>query len=139
MSKFRILAIDGGGIRGVIPAVFLATIAQRLGGASLSEHFDLITGTSTGSIIAAAAASNEDMSECIKLYKLLGPEIFPPMTVHRRPWRWTDLFRLEPTYDDKPLETALQKLFGLNRRLGDDHLTTKLLIPAYDVFNRQIF
>src|SRR4051794_343875 len=50
---FRILALDGGGIRGLFSAHLLATLEQRyLGGESVAAHFDLIVGTSTGGILA---------------------------------------------------------------------------------------
>ncbi|HXA25288.1 MAG TPA: patatin-like phospholipase family protein [Acetobacteraceae bacterium] len=137
MSTFRILAIDGGGIRGVIPAIFLAKIAAHLGGGPLSSHFDLIAGTSTGSLIAAAAACDENIQECVDLYRLLGPEIFPPMTVGHRERKWTDIFKLGPSYSDKPLANALQKMFGLTRKLSDAN--TRLMITSYDVLNRQIY
>ncbi len=51
--KLRVLALDGGGVRGVIPAVVLAEI-ERVAGRPLVELFDLVAGTSTGGIIALA-------------------------------------------------------------------------------------
>ena len=51
MPSIKVLAIDGGGIRGIIPAMILAEIQTRLG-MDLFKAFDLITGTSTGGIIA---------------------------------------------------------------------------------------
>ena len=51
MKPFRILSIDGGGIKGIFPAAFLAEI-ELLTGKSAANHFDLIVGTSTGGIIA---------------------------------------------------------------------------------------
>lgn len=54
---FRILSIDGGGIRGVFPAAVLAELENRfLNGGSIANHFDMIAGTSTGGIIALALA-----------------------------------------------------------------------------------
>ena len=54
---FRILSIDGGGIRGIFPAAFLAGLEERyLGGASVAQYFDLIAGTSTGGSIAMGLA-----------------------------------------------------------------------------------
>ncbi|WP_366558401.1 patatin-like phospholipase family protein [Okeania sp. SIO3B5] len=52
---FRILCLDGGGIRGVMPARILEKIEEQLGG-RLKDHFDLIAGTSTGSILAVGIA-----------------------------------------------------------------------------------
>ncbi len=52
---FRILSIDGGGIKGIFPAAYLAEIEQRfLNGESIGNYFDLVAGTSTGGIIALA-------------------------------------------------------------------------------------
>ena len=54
---FRILSIDGGGIRGVFPAAYLAELEHRfLGGRSIGSCFDMVAGTSTGGIIALALA-----------------------------------------------------------------------------------
>src|SRR3954454_18025200 len=51
--EFRVLSIDGGGIRGILPAAILAGLEERfLGGASVAGYFDLIAGTSTGGILA---------------------------------------------------------------------------------------
>lgn len=61
MKKFRILSIDGGGVRGIIPAIFLAKLASLLDTDDVSGHFDLITGTSTGAVIAAVAATGQDI------------------------------------------------------------------------------
>ena len=53
MPKRFILSIDGGGIRGIIPAAILVELAKRLEGLPLHQAFDMIAGTSTGGIIAA--------------------------------------------------------------------------------------
>jgi len=51
--RFRVLSIDGGGIKGLFPATVLAELERRyLGGASVARYFDLVAGTSTGGIIA---------------------------------------------------------------------------------------
>ncbi len=57
-QEFRILSIDGGGIRGIYPATFLAGLEERyLEGSSVAQYFDLIAGTSTGGIIALGLAA----------------------------------------------------------------------------------
>ena len=63
-DEFYILALDGGGTRGVYSAQVLASI-EELSGAPLRERFDLIAGTSTGSIIAGAAAAGIPMSKVV--------------------------------------------------------------------------
>src|SRR3954465_16093788 len=78
----RILAIDGGGIRGLIPAVVLADLERRTGRRS-AEMFDLIAGTSTGGILAcglprprAVGPPAFTATDLIGLYEGEGPEIF---------------------------------------------------------------
>ena len=77
---FRILSIDGGGIRGVFPAAFLEGLEKRhIRGRSIIEYFDLITGTSTGGIIALGLAAGLGTNEIRNLYVKRGCEIFPPL------------------------------------------------------------
>src|SRR4051812_1061816 len=77
---FRILSIDGGGIRGVLPASVLAEIESRLlNGASAGAYFDLICGTSTGGIIALGLATGISAARLAHLYREHGEAIFPPL------------------------------------------------------------
>src|SRR5215212_8478492 len=80
----RILAIDGGGIRGLIPAVVLADLERRTG-RRIAELFDLIAGTSTGGILACGLTRPApdgtggpafSAADLIGLYESEGPEIF---------------------------------------------------------------
>lgn len=71
----RILSIDGGGIRGIIPLCALVALESRTG-VLAREHFGFVAGTSTGAIIAAAAASGMPAREILDLYCRLGPEVF---------------------------------------------------------------
>ncbi|MGI2903131.1 patatin-like phospholipase family protein [Tolypothrix sp. VBCCA 56010] len=73
---YRILSLDGGGIRGLITAVWLHRLEQELG-APIRDHFNLIAGTSTGSILACGISLGKPASELIKIYKERGKEIFP--------------------------------------------------------------
>jgi hypothetical protein len=114
----RILALDGGGIRGRLTLGILAGIEKVLG-APLSNHFDLIGGTSTGSIIAAGLALGWDVQKLIKLYNTLGDSVFESDF-----WRF-GLWRAK--YPVKPLEKALEASFG-DVRLGDPALKTGLCI-----------
>ena len=66
-EKYKILSIDGGGIKGVFPASFLASIEESVGG-KVCEHFDLIVGTSTGGIIALALGAGMSAKEILKFY-----------------------------------------------------------------------
>ncbi len=71
----RILAIDGGGIRGLIPAAVLASL-ERSTGRPASEHFDFLAGTSTGAILAAAVGAGFSGERLQALYRTRGPELF---------------------------------------------------------------
>ena len=86
----RVLAIDGGGIRGIIPAVVLADLEARTG-RPISASFDLIAGTSTGGILACALARASDKgdgphfsaSELVQLYvEELEPRILYSAELH---------------------------------------------------------
>ncbi len=131
---FRILSIDGGGIRGIFPAAFLAGLERRwLGSDSISRYFDLIVGTSTGGIIALGLASGYTAAELCRLYVERGCEIFPPIPNNwfgdlTRDWRrFFQLFKVR--YDRKSLVRILRELFG-TRKFGDTN--TRLCIPSFD-------
>ena len=68
----RILAIDGGGIKGVFPASFLATVEDSIGN-NVARYFDLIVGTSTGGIIALGLGLGLSAKEILAFYEESGP------------------------------------------------------------------
>src|ERR1700680_4208414 len=72
---FRILSLDGGGIRGVFPAAFLARLEEHLE-YPIGRYFDLIAGTSTGGIIAIGLGLGLSAGDILKLYVEQGPAIF---------------------------------------------------------------
>jgi uncharacterized protein len=72
---FRILSLDGGGIRGVFPAAFLARLEEHLEH-PIGRYFDLIAGTSTGGIIAIGLGLGLSAGDILKLYVEQGPAIF---------------------------------------------------------------
>ena len=77
-GDFRILSIDGGGIRGILPLAILAELeAVHLRGRSIADYFDLITGTSTGGIIALGLARGLTAAEILEIYIRRGREVFP--------------------------------------------------------------
>ena len=131
---FRILSIDGGGIRGVYPATFLAGLEQRyLGGESVARYFDLIAGTSTGGILAVGLGAGIAAVELRDLYVGRGCEIFPPIRpralerVGRRFRNACQFFRYR--YDRKALKRILRETLG-DRKFGDAE--TRLCIPSFD-------
>ncbi|RME72410.1 MAG: patatin [Chloroflexi bacterium] len=124
----RILALDGGGIRGALTLGYLARIEdilrRRAGGDPnfrLCDYFDLIAGTSTGSIIAAGLALGFSVEELQTLYRSLAAEVFK-----KPPWR---LGLLSAKFPREPLENALRHYFD-DITLGSDKLRTGLLIVA---------
>lgn len=130
-KKFKILSIDGGGIRGVYPARFLAKLEANLG-SPIAEHFDLICGTSTGGILALALALKIPASEIQNLYLENRKLIFPPL--YRR-WRFG--FR-RAKYDNKKLEKLLREKFkkannNVEPRIAD--LSTRVCITGFDLIN----
>ena len=124
---FRILSINGGGIRGIFPAAFLAGLEERyLGGSSVSSYFDLITGTSTGGIIGIGLGAGLRASELRDLYFERGQEIFPPAGAVARCTMRVSRF-LKYRYDREPLVRVLSEYFG-DRTLGESQ--SRLCIPS---------
>jgi Patatin-like phospholipase len=77
-GKFRILSIDGGGIRGIFPAAVLAGLEREFtGGRSIASYFDLVAGTSTGGILALGLGAGYTAADLLELYVTRGNEIFP--------------------------------------------------------------
>lgn len=129
-TTVRILSIDGGGVRGIIPATVLATL-ERIAGRPVHELFDLISGTSTGGIIAAALAGPNPppASDIADLYIARAPAIFAAS-----PWRSVASLLSSPKYSATPLEVVLRAQFG-DRYLSEAR--TNLLIPSYDIERRE--
>lgn len=123
----RILAIDGGGIKGVMPASFLATV-EKATGKRIVDHFDLIAGTSTGGIIAIGLGLGIPASEILSFYREKGPGVFgQPESRMARAHRFLRWGR-RPKYAPDALREALTDIFA-DRRLGESE--TRLLIPAF--------
>ena len=76
----RILSIDGGGIRGLIPALLLESL-ERATGKPARDAFDFVAGTSTGAILAGGVAAGFSGSQLATLYRRRGPELFRQMPV----------------------------------------------------------
>ena len=129
----RILALDGGGIRGALTLGYLKKIETLLRKQHdnpdllLCDYFDLIGGTSTGSIIAASLAVGKTVDEITAMYMELGGKIFSG----KRNW-WNPLETakfLKANYDYKALENSLKDAFG-DITLGSDKIRTGLCIVA---------
>lgn len=123
----RILALDGGGIRGIVSLGYLQRVEDllrdRVGGSSefrLAHYFDLIAGTSTGAIIAAGLARGMTVGQITDIYMKLGSEVF-----YKSLWR---LGILRPRYSHKKLTAHLKNVLGADTTLGDPELRTGLLV-----------
>ncbi len=138
-EQVRVLSIDGGGIRGIIPAVALAELEQRAG-KPIAELFDLVAGTSTGGIIALALTRPDDdgrpawsAETLVELYEEEGPAIFSHPLAHT-------VRTVGGLVDEKYPSTGLDS--ALERYLGDAVLSealTEVLVTAYDTERRKPF
>lgn len=125
---YRVLTLDGGGIKGAFAAAVLADFEETLG-SPLVDYFDLIAGTSTGGIIALGLGLGLPSKQILDFYETRGPQIF----VGARGL----LGRvLGPKYDDRPLREALEEVFG-DRLLGDAQ--TRLVIPSLNLETGQVY
>jgi hypothetical protein len=126
MARFQILVLDGGGIRGLYSAAVLAKLEDKLG-VRIVEHFDLITGTSTGGIIALGLGLGMLPREIVRFYVEAGPRIFSNR------FRWRDCIHIvRRKYSGSALQAALNYngAFG-DKKLGDSK--KRLVIPAYNL------
>jgi uncharacterized protein len=124
----RILAIDGGGIRGLIPALVLTELERRTG-RRVFELFDLMAGTSTGGILVCALCAPDPMpaSAVAKLYEEEGPKIFH-RSIFQRIRSAEGL--IDEKYDDAALDRALERFLG-DKRLAETR--PDLIVPTYDM------
>jgi uncharacterized protein len=123
----RILSLDGGGLRGILTLSYLTEIesilSDRHGGGGnfrLSHYFDLMAGTSTGAIIAAALALGMSVSDIAKKYLDLGQRVF------QKSWLRQGFVRA--FYDDDALIEELKQVYGAQTSLSDPSLQTGLLV-----------
>ncbi len=126
----RILTIDGGGIKGVFPAAFLATVEDAIE-RNIADYFDLIVGTSTGGIIALGLGLGLSAKELLAFYEKHGPTIFKG----NRGLRWLRWLGTSK-YSKTPLENALKSCFG-DKQLGDSK--KRLVIPSLNLENGEVY
>lgn len=127
-KTFKILAIDGGGIRGVVPAHIIQLMHSKFG-VTPAKHFNLIAGTSTGAIIAAALACEIEPSVIIDLYRKHGARIFRKKR-SLFPSGVKSLLHSAYTHDE--LSKLLRETFG-DKKLGE--VKIPLMLPSTDVGN----
>ncbi len=140
---YKILSIDGGGMRGIIPASILTVLEQEKG-QQIAELFDLLVGTSSGGLLAAGLCVRDhggtqpkfSARDLLTLYQERGKEIFDKTFLQKLPFLGfvSDLF--DETYSHKPLERLLDTYFG-DCILSD---TLKpLVITSYDIERRNTY
>jgi patatin-like phospholipase/acyl hydrolase len=135
----KVLCIDGGGIRGLIPALVLAEVEQRTG-RRIAEMIDLVAGTSTGGILACGLSRPGpdgrpmySAEELAGIYVEEGPRIFHRGLLKR-------IFSVEGWLDERYEDAGLEA--ALARYLGEDTLSEALvdvLATAYDISGRFAF
>ena len=136
---YKILSLDGGGIRGVFPATFLAKLEQHLK-APIGSYFDLIAGTSTGGIIAIGLGLGLSASAILRLYEEQGPAIFDQGHGAMENWLRQRARGVRHLFGSKYSSAALQEaLVGIlgERRLGESR--TRLLIPAWHPMLERVY
>jgi len=139
MRKFRILSIDGGGLRGVVPLVILKKV-EEITGKRITESFDLFAGTSTGGLISCAISIKDPLNPSQPLYTLddimdvyikRGCEIFPQYsTLANAIHKVTDMF--SPRYDTSGIEKVFRDVLK-DYRLTD--VMNNIIVGSYDLAN----
>lgn len=126
---FRILSVDGGGIRGIFPAAYLAEIENRfLNGKAITSYFDMIAGTSTGGIVALGLAHGMTAKQVLEIYTERGDTIFPAPKGLGGLMK-SIRFLTKPKHDQRILKNELLRIFG-GKVLND--ASTRLVIPTFE-------
>jgi patatin-like phospholipase/acyl hydrolase len=129
-APFHILTLDGGGIKGLATAAILAKLEEDLD-TKITDHFDLLAGTSTGGIVAIGLGLGLRPAQILDFYVEKGPQIFCNPAKIRDLLQW--VWRKYPT---EPLEQALREVFA-DKLLGDSK--KPLVIPAYDLDREEVY
>ncbi|EQD69523.1 Patatin domain protein [mine drainage metagenome] len=142
-EPYRVLCLDGGGMRGVYQATYLQTFVSRLQGAKsdaadadVGRCFDLIAGTSTGGLVACALAAGVPLAQVRELYESKGRDIFPGQRLRTIPLVSTIVRGLGwgAKAGEVALRSALEEVFGA--MTFADVLQTRgiaLAIPSIDM------
>jgi len=130
---FRILSLDGGGIKGAFTASVLTEIESEIGG-PIGDYFDLIAGTSTGGILALGVAYRIPAKTIRDFYRKMGPTIFPATGRLGVSGLLRQLFG--PKHSHATLRAALEQVLQ-NRKFGE--AKNRLIIPTYDAIGGRLF
>jgi patatin-like phospholipase/acyl hydrolase len=128
--RFQVLALDGGGVRGIFTAALLAGLEEDIR-RPVVDVFDLVVGTSTGGIIALALGAGLTPREILEFYVSEKGRIFP----NRFGWR-TLRQVFASKYGPGPLQSALQRIFE-ETLLGES--SVPLVIPAYNLGENDVY
>lgn len=129
-DRFQILALDGGGIKGIFTAAMLAAIEDDLK-VNVADHFDLIAGTSTGGIVALGLGLGLSPKQIVEFYLKEGPQIFPKWFGFKSIQHW-----VMRKFSPEPLEAALKRCFA-ERLFGESK--KRLVIPAYNLGEDDVY
>jgi len=129
----RILTIDGGGIRGIIPAIWLCELQKKLS-RPLAKYFHLMAGTSTGSILACGIAKGIDLETIVGMYTERGREIFP--SPKSRLWSRATSYG-SPKYKGIGLTKVLKDVFRTSQ--FGTFKKPIVMVTAYDTLGREGF
>lgn len=129
-NRFQILSLDGGGIKGLFSAAVLAAVEEDLG-INVTDHFDLIAGTSTGGIIALGLGLGLKPREIVEFYLSNGASIFPKWFGIKWIQHW-----ISRKFSQAPLKKSLEVCFK-DKRLADSK--KRLVIPSYSLGDDDVY
>lgn len=137
-KTFKILSIDGGGIKGLYSSSILASLELKTG-KSITDHFDMICGTSTGGLIAIGLANGMSAQSLVDLYINQGSKIFPTSDNYfirsfQNSMKTIKQLFFSNKHSVRPLKRILEGLFGDKTMNDADNL---LCIPSFNLTNGQ--
>lgn len=133
-QPFRILSLDGGGIKGIFPAAVLTGLErEHLQGKSIGDYFDLIAGTSTGGILALGLGAGMTAGEILRMYLEEGHRVFPS---RERGLAGRARRLVSAQYDRGPLDELLKQRLGEKTLRESRH---RLLIPSTEGRNGEVW
>jgi uncharacterized protein len=134
-KPFKILSIDGGGIKGLYSAIILEHLEEEFckkNGTSISDYFDMICGTSTGGLIALALSVKTPACQISNFYRKRGKDIFPN---HNKMQELTSKIKqiaVRSKYKSKNLKDEIETILG-DKTMSDSH--NLLCIPTFNLTN----